>query len=143
MLIAGVELPEDLLYWVEDQTWARLLPDGTALLGITALGLKASGEIYMCRPKPAGQALEQGRSMAVVELAKSIVSVKSPLSGQVLRVNPRLEQEPELIARDPYGEGWLLCVQPGALAAERDALQQGEAACAALEHYAWLNQLQP
>lgn len=142
MLVAGAELPEDLLYWVEDQTWARLLPDGTALLGITALGLKASGEIYMCRPKSVGQALIQGRSMGVVELAKSIVAVRSPLSGQVLRVNDRLATEPGLIDRDPYGEGWLLAMRPEALAAERGVLLAGRDASDAMERYAWLNQLQ-
>lgn len=142
MLIAGAELPEDLLYWVEDQTWARLLPDGTAVLGITALGLKASGEIYMCRPKPVGQMLEQGRSMAVVELAKSIVSVKAPLSGQVLRVNEALAAQPELIERDPYGAGWLVEIAPSQLDAERAALPSGAQARAAMEQYTWLNQLQ-
>lgn len=141
MLIAGAELPEELLYLVEHQTWARLLPDGKARLGITALGLKASGELYMCRPKPAGEDLLQGRSMAVVELAKSIVSVKAPLSGRVLRVNAALEERPELVYREPYGEGWLLELQPSALAAERAALLAGEAARAAMEQFAWLNQL--
>lgn len=141
MLIAGVELPEDLLYLVEHQTWARLLPDGTALLGITSLGLKASGELYMCRPKAVGSELEQGRSMAVVELAKSIVSVKAPLSGQVLRVNEELETRPELVHRDPYGAGWLLQLRPSRLAAERAALALGEGARAPMEQYAWLNQL--
>jgi glycine cleavage system H protein len=142
MLIAGALLPPELLYWVEDQTWARLLPDGSAEVGITALGLKASGEIYMCRPKAAGQVLEQGRSMGVVELAKSIVSVKAPLSGPVLRVNAALEEQPELVFRDPYGQGWLLQMQPSALALEQAALLLGEAARAAMEQYAWLNQLQ-
>lgn len=142
MLIAGAELPQDLLYLVEHQTWARLLPDGSAELGITALGLKASGEIYMCRPKPVGQTVEQGRSMAVVELAKSIVSVKAPLSGRVLEINAALEETPELVYREPYGAGWLLRLQPSALAQERAVLLAGEAARAAMEHYAWLNQLQ-
>jgi len=80
--------------------------------------------------------------MAVVELSKSIVSVKAPLSGQVLRVNERLEEAPELVHRDPYGEGWLLVLQPDRLADESALLLQGEAARAAMEHYAWLNQLQ-
>lgn len=142
MLIAGVEIPEDLLYWVEDQTWARLLPDGRAVLGITALGLKASGEIYMCRPKRAGERIEQGRSMAVVELAKSIVSVKTPLSGEVLRANEALEQTPELILREPYGAGWLVELRPERLNEERKALVSGAQARQAMENYAWLNQLQ-
>lgn len=142
MLIAGTEMPDDLLYLVDEQTWARLLPDGSACLGITALGLKASGEIYMCRPKPVGEQIAQGRSMAVVELAKSIVSVKSPLSGEVLEINPQLAERPELIAADCYGEGWLLRLAPQQLDIERGQLLHGEAARAAMEHYAWLNQLQ-
>ena len=141
MKIAGCELPETLGYWVPDQTWARLLPDGSALLGITALGLKASGELYMCRPKAVGDVLEQGRSMAVVELAKSIVSVKSPLSGRVLERNAALEEHPEHVWQDPYGQGWLLRLQPSHLEQEWPLLPQGEAARAAMEHYAWLNQL--
>jgi len=142
MLIAGTELPEQLWVLIEHQTWAELRADGSVRAGITALGLKASGELYMCRPKPAGQALEQGRSMAVVELAKSIVSVKSPLSGQVLRVNERLAHAPDLVWRDPYGEGWLLELEPSNWEQERSGLLLGAQARAEMERYAWLNQLQ-
>jgi len=77
----------------------------------------------------------------VVELAKSIVSVKTPLSGQVLRVNTALEECPELVWRDPYGEGWLLDLAPSRLAEEQALLHSGEAARAPMENYAWLNQL--
>lgn len=142
MLIAGVELPDDLWYWVDDQTWARLLPNGTARVGITALGLKASGDIYMCRPKPVGSELVQGRSMGVVELSKSVVSVKSPLSGSVTRVNEALEERPELVHRSPYEAGWLLELAPSDLDAEQAHLAIGEAAVrAAMQRWAWLNQL--
>jgi len=142
MLIAGVELPDDLWYWVDDQTWARLLPNGTARVGITALGLKASGDIYMCRPKPVGSELVQGRSMGVVELSKSVVSVKSPLSGIVTRVNEALEERPELVHRSPYEAGWLLELAPSDLDAEQAHLAIGEAAVrAAMQRWAWLNQL--
>ncbi|MDM4765869.1 glycine cleavage system protein H [Pelomonas sp. SE-A7] len=141
MLTAGATLPEHLWVLVEHQTWAELGPDGTARVGITALGLKASGELYMCRPKPVGQELEQGRSMAVVELAKSIVSVKSPLSGRVLRINERLAEQPELVFRDPYGEGWLLELQPTRWDEDQAALVKASESMAAMEHYAWLNQL--
>lgn len=142
MLIAGVELPEALWYWVDDQTWAQPLPDGTVRVGITALGLKASGDIYMCRPKSVGSELVQGRSMGVVELSKSVVSVKSPLSGVVTRVNEALEERPELVHQSPYDAGWLLELAPDALAAEQAGLAIGEAAVrAAMQRWAWLNQL--
>ena len=103
--------PEDLHYLVEHDVWARLHDDGTATVGITALGIKLSGEIYMCRVKPPGTVVEQGRAVAVVELAKAIVSVKAALSGRVIAINPRLEDVPELVHRDPYGEGWLARIE--------------------------------
>jgi glycine cleavage system H protein len=144
MLIAGADIPDALWYWVADQTWARPLPDGTVRVGITALGLKASGELYMCRPKPVGSEVEQGRSIAVVELAKSIVSVKSPLSGRVVQVNAALAARPELVLQSPYDEGWLVELQPAALPAEQAGLAIGEAAIrAAMSHWAWLNGLEP
>jgi glycine cleavage system H protein len=143
MLIAGTELPDDLWYWVEDQTWARLLPGGGVRVGITALGLKASGEIYMCRPKSVGSEVVQGRSVGVVELSKSVVSVRSPLSGTVTRVNEALEAQPELVHRSPYGEGWLAELAPSQLPQEQAGLAIGAAAVReAMQAWARLNRLE-
>jgi glycine cleavage system H protein len=122
--------PVDHLYLIEHQVWARMDADGLVTQGITALGVRLSGEVYMCRPKGVGLVLEQGKSMGVVELAKSIVSVKSPLSGEVVEVNARLRDEPELVHQDPYGQGWLLRLRPSALDRERSALVTGVAAIA-------------
>lgn len=134
--------PEDLHYHVEHQVWARLGDGGLATVGITALGIQLAGEIYMCRPKTVGSAVEQGRSIAVVELAKSIVSVKSPLSGTVVAVNPRLSSQPELVHQDPYGEGWLAQLRVTDFDAERRALLHGEAVAPAMQHHAWLHRVE-
>ncbi len=140
MLIRGFEFPDGLCFHAEHQVWARLEGE-EAVVGITALGIRLSGEIYMCRPKMVGSLVEQGRSVAVVELAKSIVSVKSPLSGEVLAVNPLLAQQPEQVHRDPFGNGWLVRMRPTNWPAEAAALVQGEAVAGAMERMAWLNQL--
>lgn len=135
-------IPEGFWLWAEDQTWAQPLPGGQVRVGITALGLKASGEIYMCRPKAVGSEVEQGRSIGVVELSKSIVAVKSPLSGVVARVNEALEDRPELVHRSPYEEGWLVEIAPSNLDADKARLAIGEAAIReAMTRWAWLNQL--
>jgi glycine cleavage system H protein len=134
--------PADLHYLVEHQVWVRLQGDGTAVVGITALGIRLSGEIYMCRPKPAGSVVEQGRSVAVVELAKSIVSVKSPLSGTVLVVNAALAETPELVHTDPYGAGWLVVLRPSALEPDRAALLHGDAVVPAMRQHARLFQVE-
>jgi glycine cleavage system H protein len=141
--VCGFEFPDGLYYCVEPQTWARMEADGTVTVGITALGIRQSGEIYMCRPKGVGVAVEQGRSVAVVELAKSIVSVKSPVTGEVVQVNPRLAQAPELVHLDPYGRGWLARLRPTRWEADQALLAHGEPVAAAMEHHAWLNGIEP
>jgi glycine cleavage system H protein len=144
MLIAGFEFPDDLNYLVEHQVWARLEEEGrVARIGITSLGIHlAGGEIYMARPKVTGAVVAQGGSVAVVELAKAIVSVKSPVSGTVVEVNARLAASPELVHRDPYGEGWLARLTLSDFAADRAALVHGEAAVRpAMERHARLNRV--
>lgn len=139
MNVRGFEFPEELHYEVEHQVWARVHDDGTATVGISALGIHVAGEIYMCRPKAVGTPVEQGRSIAVVELAKSIVSVKCPVSGEVVEINARLAATPELVHLDPYGEGWIARLRPADWARDAVGLVHGEAVAAAMEHYAWLN----
>ncbi len=141
MIVRGLGFPDGLHYLVEHQVWARLDAGGLATVGITALGIHLSGEIYMCRPKQVGTAVEQGRSIAVVELAKSIVSVKSPVHGTVVAVNALLAQQPELVHSDPYGQGWLAQVRLQGFEADCAALVHGDAAAVALDHHAWLNQV--
>jgi glycine cleavage system H protein len=143
MKVLGLEFPDALHYHVEQQVWARPDADGLVAVGITALGIRLAGEIYMCRPKGVGQSVEQGRSVAVVELAKSIVSVKSPLSGEVVEVNAALAAQPELVHTDPYGQGWLVRLKPVAWDGERSALVHGDAVAAAMAHHAWLNNVEP
>ena len=139
MIVRGLAFPDALFYLVGHQVWARLEGDGAATVGITAMGIRAAGEIYMCRPKTVGSEIEQGRAVAVVELAKSIVSVKSPLRGTVVAVNAALAERPELVHRDPYGEGWLARLRLSDFEADRAALVHGDAVVAAMEEYARLN----
>ncbi len=143
MNVLGLEFPDTLHYHVAHQVWARPDGDGLVAVGITALGIRLSGEIYMCRPKSVGQVVEQGRSVAVVELAKAIVSVKSPLSGEVVEVNAALSTQPELVHIDPYGRGWLVRLKPAAWETERTVLVHGDAVPAAMAHHAWLNNVEP
>jgi glycine cleavage system H protein len=112
MKILGHEYPDDLGYCFERDLWCRAEPDGSYCLGVTSWGVHVSGDFFMCRPKPVGTVLERGHTMAVVELNKSIVTIRTPLSGVVYRINPELNEHPEVIQHDPYGQGWILCLQP-------------------------------
>lgn len=136
MDLREISFPADLHYLVEHDVWARFEADGTATVGITALGIKLSGEIYMCRAKPVGTVVEQGRSIAVVELAKAIVSVKCAVSGTVIATNPRLDEAPYLVHNDPYGEGWIARLAPADIERDRAQLVHGDAAREAMLRHA-------
>ena len=142
MLTTDLHFPADLHFHIEHQVWARVGADGVAVVGITALGARLAGEVYMCRPRGVGQVVEQGRSVAVVELAKSIVSVKSPVTGEVLAVNEALATRPELVFEDPYGAGWLAQVRLADFNADLPALLTGEPVAAAMAHHAWLHRVE-
>ncbi|KPF66860.1 glycine cleavage system H protein [beta proteobacterium AAP99] len=142
MNIAGCSFPEHLWFHAEHQLWVELESPAIARVGITEMGIRQSGEIYMCRVKQAGTELAQGQSLAVVELAKSIVSVKSPVSGQLLDINTVLADQPECVHEDPYGAGWLARIQLSSWAADRTALVHGEAVETAMRNYAWLNRVE-
>ncbi|HOB65997.1 glycine cleavage system protein H [Ottowia sp.] len=138
MIAAAHPHPPELHYLIEHQVWARVHDDGTATVGITALGIRLSGEIYMCRPKSVGVEVEQGRAIAVVELAKSIVAVKSPVSGTVVAINPLLADRPEWVHEDPYGQGWIARVALRDLATDQALLVHGQAVAPAMAAHARL-----
>ncbi len=74
MIVRGFEFPDELVYLVEHQVWARVEGEGLARVGITSLGMHLAGEIYMCRAKGVGSEVEQGKGIAAGELAKPQVS---------------------------------------------------------------------
>ncbi len=129
-------LPADLHVLLEHQVWARVHDDGTATVGITPLGIALSGEIYMCRPKRVGSGVAQAGTVAVVELSKSIVAVKSPVSGTVIEVNPILDDRPDWVHRDPCGAGWIARLRLADFAADQALLLQGAAAERAMAEHA-------
>lgn len=134
--------PPELHYLMEHQVWARPEGDGTATVGITQLGIRLSGEVYMCRAKRVGTDIAQGGTVAVVELSKSVVAVKSPVSGIVVAVNEALDERPELVHRDPFGAGWIARLQLSAWPADQAALLTGDAVAPAMAHHAWLHRLE-
>ena len=111
MNIRGFEFPDDLHYWIERDMWCEQIAPDRARVGITALGVHLSGNFFMCRPKAVGTALEQGQTLAIAELNKTVVTIKTPVSGTVALVNPLLADTPEIIEKEPYGAGWLVELQ--------------------------------
>jgi glycine cleavage system H protein len=130
---AGCILPEELYYWVEKHVWAREEGDGTVTIGITDVAQHMAKTIIAVTPKGVGRAVERGKSAGTVESGKWVGPVTSPVTGQVVAVNERLRGEPSLINRDPYGEGWILRVQPTKWDEERRLLLTGTEAVKAYQ----------
>lgn len=128
MQILGFDYPDECHFDLENDMWCRDLGDGRMQVGVSAFGVKISGNyFYMCRPKPVGTEVEQGRTMGVVELSKTVVTIKAPLSGTVVEINAALEDKPELINQDPYGAGWICVIQASRWEQDRAQLAHGEA----------------
>ena len=112
--------PDDLLYH-DQHDWARLEGDDHAVFGITWYAQDSLGEVVFYDPPEVGATVDKDASYAEVESVKAVSDVIAPLSGEIVEVNEALEDAPEKINEDPYGDGWLVRVRltaPG----ERGAL---------------------
>jgi glycine cleavage system H protein len=122
--VAEASYPDDLRYHPEHD-WARVEGD-QATFGITWYAQDALGEVVFFDPPEAGTQVTKDGAYAEVESVKAVSDVFAPLSGEVLEVNDDLEETPEKINKDPYGEGWLVKVRLSD-SAEADSLMDATA----------------
>jgi glycine cleavage system H protein len=107
--VAEGSYPEDLKYHPEHD-WARIEGD-EATFGITWYAQDALGEVVFFDPPEVGAQVSKDQAYAEVESVKAVSDVFAPLSGEVVEVNEALEESPERINEDPYGEGWMIKVR--------------------------------
>lgn len=138
-VVRGFEFPDDLYYLVEQDTWIRLGLDGLAMVGITSLGCKLSGEVLAFMPKPLGMTIERDRAVGLVEISKTIRSARTPVGGVLVAANEALNDKPALINEDPYGAGWLVKLKPTNWAEDIKLLVTGNDIPKAMESYMDLN----
>ena len=105
------ELPGDLLY-TNDHEWLRREDDGSITIGVTDHAQAALGDLVYVELPEVGQDVESGGDMAVVESVKAASDVYSPIDGTVVAINEDLADDPEKANADPYGDGWIVRVQP-------------------------------
>ena len=98
--------PTDRLY-SKDHEWVKDNGDGTAVVGITDYAQEMLTDIVFVELPPIGKKVAKGEPMAVVESVKSVSDVFAPVGGEVIDVNKRLEETPELINQDAFHEGWI------------------------------------
>ena len=108
-MAAEESYPEDLKYHPEHD-WARI--DGeVATFGITWYAQDSLGEVVFYEPPEIGATITKDQPYTEVESVKAVSDVYAPLSGEVLEVNEKLTDSPEVINEDPYGDGWLAKVK--------------------------------
>jgi glycine cleavage system H protein len=104
-----VEFPEDLRYTNEHE-WVRL--DGArARVGITDFAQDALGDVVYVDLPDVGAVVEANRPLGEVESTKSVSDVYSPVSGAIVERNPLIDDRPELVNEQPYGDGWLVVIE--------------------------------
>jgi glycine cleavage system H protein len=129
------EIPTELKYAATHE-WARLEEDGTVTVGISDHAQEALGDVVYVEHPEVGQILNAQSEAGVVESVKAASDIYAPVSGAVVAINEALEDTPETVNQDPYGDGWFFRVQPDDVA-ELEELLDAEAygeICEADEH---------
>lgn len=106
-----MDTPQDLLYSKEHE-WVRL-EEGRATVGVTDHAQSELGDVVFVELPEVGAALSHGDAAASLESVKAVSEVYTPVSGKVTEVNGQLEEAPETINSDPYGEGWIFKIEIG------------------------------
>jgi len=104
-----MQIPEDLKY-TKDHEWARIEGE-VATIGITDYAQSELGDIVYLELPEVGDQTTQGESFGTIEAVKAVSDLFAPLSGEVTEVNTALADQPEIINKDPYGEGWIIKIR--------------------------------
>ena len=130
--LEGTKLPDELYYTPEDHIWVRL--EGTqARVGLDDLAQRSAGTVSAVRLKPAGRPIPKGRPFGTMEAGKYVGPLKAPVAGLVVEVNDAVMGQPGLLNSDPYGQGWLILIEPEDAARDLADLIHGPAVQGFLE----------
>lgn len=123
--VRGCDLPDDLLYDVDNNIWYRDNGDGTFTLGMTTVAAAMAGQLVAFTPKKAGRSVAAGKSCATIESGKWVGPAKIAFDADITEVNEALVADPKSGTGDSYGAGWLVKVKPGDWDAARAMLTPG------------------
>lgn len=101
-----MNFPENLKY-SKDHEWVRVEGD-EVYIGISEFAQSELGEIVFVDIDSEGDTVEKGEVFGSIEAVKTVSDLIMPVTGEVLEVNPKLDDEPELVNNDPYGDGWII-----------------------------------
>ena len=119
-----MNFPENLRY-TKDHEWVRLEGD-TAVIGITEFAQNELGDIVYVEIETLDQHLAADSVFGTVEAVKTVSDLFLPITGTIIEINPELNNQPELVNSDPYGEGWMVKVKVDD-SADMEALMKADA----------------
>lgn len=105
-----MNFPENLKYTNEHE-WVRMEGD-VAYVGITDYAQEQLGDIVYVDVPTVGETLDKDETFGTIEVVKTISDLFLPISGEVMELNEKLEENPGLVNTDPYGEGWIIKIKP-------------------------------
>ena len=111
-IVKGCNIPDNLLYDVDNHIWFQEQGDGTVKLGMTTVATAMAGPLVAFTPKKKGRSVDAGKSCATVESGKWVGPAKSAVAGEVVEVNDALVNDPKLANTDPYEKGWMVVLKP-------------------------------
>ena len=104
-----MNVPSELRY-TKDHEWIRL-EDGVAVIGVTDFAQGELGDIVFVESETEGETLDAEEVFGTVEAVKTVSDLFMPLAGEVIEINEGLQDNPEVINSDPYGEGWMVKIK--------------------------------
>jgi len=105
------KIPDNLSY-TKDHEWMLIDDDGKVRIGITDHAQEALSDVVFVELPEVGSKFSEGDSMAVAESVKAASDIYAPVSGEIVEVNDKLEESPELINESPYEFGWMVVMTP-------------------------------
>ncbi|GIX07093.1 MAG: glycine cleavage system H protein [Candidatus Poribacteria bacterium] len=108
--MAALKFPEDCRFLPETHEWARL-EGQIATIGISDYAQHEIGDVVYVELPEVGEQLQAEQEFGVIESVKSAFDLYAPLSGEVVEVNTALEEHPEWVNEDPYGQGWMVRIR--------------------------------
>lgn len=104
-----MNFPDNLKY-TEEHEWIKTEGD-LAIVGITEHATSELGDVVFVEIETEGETLETGDTFGTIEAVKTVSDLFMPVAGEIIEVNPKLEDTPEIVNQDPYGEGWLIKIK--------------------------------
>jgi len=111
----------DVLKYTKDHEWIKIV-NNEAIIGITEFAQKELGDIVFIEIETEGEDLAKGDTFGTIEAVKTVSDLFMPISGKVLTINPKLSETPEIVNKDPYGDGWMIKISIKDLAEVNDLL---------------------